>query len=64
MTAILLFVVFVLIADTVGVGIAMIVERFSESASLIVFFALFFSIFWAAWKAAVYVTERYFIKAH
>jgi len=62
MTVILIFVAFVLVGDSVVVGISSMVERFSESASLLVFFALFIGVFLVAWKAAVYVTERYIVR--
>jgi hypothetical protein len=62
MSAILIFIVFVLIGDTIAVGISALVERFSNSASLLVFFALFAVVFWVAWKAAVFVTERFILK--
>jgi hypothetical protein len=43
-------------------GVASLVERFSEPASLLVFFALFILVFWAGWIAAVRVTERYIVR--
>jgi hypothetical protein len=62
MSVILIFVAFVLIGDTVAVGISYEAERISNSVSLIVFFALFVFVFWAAWQLAVRVTERYIIR--
>ena len=62
MAVILIYVVFVLIGDSVAVAICSMVERFSESASLLAFFALFILVFWLAWRAALYVTERYLIR--
>jgi hypothetical protein len=62
MSVILVFVAFVLIGDAVAFGIASIVERFSESASLIVFLALFVLVFWVGWQLAVRVTERYLLR--
>ena len=62
MSVILVFVAFVIIGDSIAVGIASIVERFSEHASLIVFLALFILVFWASWLAAVRVTERFILR--
>jgi hypothetical protein len=62
MSAILIFVAFVLIGDTAAVGISYLFERWSNSASLLVFFVLFAIVFWVAWKLAVFVTERYILK--
>jgi hypothetical protein len=62
MSVILVYVLFVIAGDAVAVGIASLVERVSESASLLVFFALFILVFWAGWVAAVRVTERYLIR--
>jgi len=62
MSVILVFVGFVVLGDSLAVGIATIVERFSHSASLLVFFALFILVFWLAWTMAVRVTERYLVR--
>jgi hypothetical protein len=62
MTVILVFIAFVLIGDTMAVGIATMVERISESASLLVFFILFILVFWVGWMLAVRVTERYLVR--
>ena len=62
MSVILVFVVFVLIGDAAAVGVSSVVERFSEPASLMVFFALFVLVFWISWMLAVRVTERYFLR--
>jgi hypothetical protein len=62
MSVILVFVAFVLIGDSIAVGIASIVEQFSESTSLIVFLALFVLVFWVSWQLAVRVTERYILR--
>ena len=62
MSVILIFVAFVLVGDSVAVGISSVVERISEPVSLMVFFALFVVVFWLAWRAAVYVTERYILR--
>jgi hypothetical protein len=58
MSVVLVFVAFVLIGDSIAVGIASIVERYSETASLLVFFALFILVFRVGWLSAVRVTER------
>jgi hypothetical protein len=62
MSVILVFIAFVVLGDSLAVGIATIVERFSHFASLLVFFALFIGVFWLAWVMAVRVTERYLIR--
>lgn len=64
MTVILVFIVFVLVGDAFAVMISAAVEHISQSASLMVFFALFAGVFWAAWQLAVRVTERYLVRAH
>ena len=62
MSAILILVAFVLIGDSVAIGISTQFERVSESVSLLVFFALFVLVFYLAWRGAVYVTERYILR--
>ncbi len=53
------FIVFVFLTEAIAVGVASIVEKFSDSAGLMVFFALFLAALWVSWLAAVWVTERY-----
>jgi len=62
MTVIVVFIAFVIIGDTAAVGISYLCERISNSASLLVFFALFGLVFYVAWKLAVFVTERYLVR--
>jgi hypothetical protein len=63
MSVILIYVLFVVIGDTAAVTIATMVERYSESISLMVFFALFILVFWLAWVLAVRVAERYLVRS-
>jgi hypothetical protein len=62
MSVILVFIAFVLIGDAMAVGIASIVEPYSEHASLMVFLGLFVLVFVVAWMLAVRVTERFIIR--
>lgn len=62
MTVLAVFVLFVAIGDTIAVGICTIVERFSDSASLLAFLGLFVLVFIIAWQLAVRITERYLVK--
>ena len=59
MSVILIFAFFVVVGDALAVGISSIVERFSETASLFVFLALFILVFWISWVCAVRVAERF-----
>jgi hypothetical protein len=61
MLAIVFFVLFSLILNTVAVGICVLIERSSEHASLLAFLGFFAVNFVFAWIAAVYVTERFFV---
>ena len=56
MSLIIIYVVGIFVGDIVAVGVAEVVERFSEKASLGVFLALYFLVFWIAWRFAVRVT--------
>jgi NADH:ubiquinone oxidoreductase subunit 6 (subunit J) len=57
MSLLIVYVIAIMVGDLFAVGIAEIVERFSEKASLGVFLALYFVVFWVAWRVAVRVTE-------
>ena len=59
MAVIFVYVVIVLIGDAAAVVIAGAVEKYSQSASLMVFFALFALVFWVGWIIAVRITERF-----
>jgi hypothetical protein len=58
MSVVLIFALFVVVGDALAIGLSSIVERFSETASLFVFLALFILVFWIAWICAVRVAER------
>ena len=62
MTVIVVFLAFVIVGDAAAVSISYLCERISNSASLMVFFALFGLVFYVAWKLAVIVTERYLVR--
>jgi hypothetical protein len=64
MSVILVFIAFVLVGDTIAILISAAVEHFSQSASLMVFFALFTAVFWISWQLAVRITERFLIRAN
>ena len=63
MAVILVYVVIVLLGNALAVMIAGKVEQISQSASLMVFFALFALIFWVGWILAVRITERFLVKS-
>ncbi len=63
MLVIAIFIAFVFVGDAISVGIAAMVEPFSQFWSLLVFLMLFVGVFAIAWKSAVYVTERYLLRA-
>ena len=51
------YVAFMLVGETIAYFIGRSVEHWSETASLPVFLACFFVVFWVAWRLAVRVTE-------
>jgi integral membrane sensor domain MASE1 len=55
MKLIAVYVVFVLIGLAVAYGLGRTVEHWSPTASLPVFLAAFFFVFWAAWRLATRV---------
>jgi hypothetical protein len=64
MSVILVFICLVLVGDTLAVAISAAVEHFSQSASLMVFFALFAGGFWLSWVVAVRITERFLVRSN
>jgi hypothetical protein len=57
------FVVLLVIGEGVNVAIALLVERFSETASLAVFFALLLVVIVTAWKLAVHLAGPHTLAA-
>lgn len=56
MKLIAFYVVFVLIGESLAYFVGRTVEIWSKAASLPVFLACFFLVFWAAWRLAVRMT--------
>ncbi len=63
MSVILIFAGLVILGDALAVLISAAVEHFSQSASLMVFFALYAGVFWVSWVLAVWITERYLLRS-
>ncbi len=63
MTVLGVFIVLVALGDTITVGICSIIEKFSNTGSLFAFMGLFMVVFVIAWKLAVGITERFFVRA-
>ena len=61
MLVIAVFIVFAAILDGIGVAICMVVERYSEPTSLMVFLGLFVVNFIIAWQLAWRFTERFLL---
>jgi hypothetical protein len=55
MKLIVVYVLFVLIGETIAYFVGRSVEHWSMTASLPVFLACFFFVFWAAWRLAIRV---------
>jgi hypothetical protein len=62
MTVLAVFLLLVALGDVISVGICSVVEKFSVSGSLFAFLALFVLVFVIAWKLAVTITERFFVR--
>ncbi|HEY6022836.1 MAG TPA: hypothetical protein VIV34_01515 [Pseudolabrys sp.] len=56
MKLIAVYVVFVLIGEAVAYFVGRSVEHWSNTASLPVFLACFFFVFWGAWRLAIRMT--------
>ena len=57
MSIMAVYVAFVVIGELIAYVIGRTVELWSEAASMPVFLACFFAVFWIAWQLAVRVTE-------
>jgi hypothetical protein len=64
MKALILYILFVVVGTSVAVGIGYVLEReISETVSLIVFLALFFSNLVGSWIAVIFVMDGSFSDA-
>lgn len=58
MTLLLTFLVFLLIGQSLSIGVGLVVERYSTPyTGLVTFLVCYFAMFWVAWRVAVRVTE-------
>jgi hypothetical protein len=58
MSLLIAYLVTLLVAQSISIGIALFVDRFFSSyAGLLVFIACYFFMFWLSWRIAVRVTE-------
>jgi hypothetical protein len=64
MQLIAVYIFLVLIGDAGSYFIGRSVEHWSEAASLPVFLACFFFVFWAAWALAVHLTKPSSVHHH
>ena len=60
MILLLTFAAIFLVGQATNVGIALLIEKFSDSASLAVFFGLFAVVVVAGWQLAVWLTDRFY----
>jgi len=58
------YVLIVLVCESVVVGIGLVLDRVYRAASLPVSLTLFFLVLWLSWTAAVYLTEPKRAKSH
>jgi hypothetical protein len=58
MRLLLVFLITLAIGQSISIGLGLLVERhWSPYAGLVTFIALYFAMFWLAWRVAVRVTE-------
>jgi hypothetical protein len=58
MNLLVAYVITVLIGQSIAISIGLMVDRYySTGVSLPISLALYFFMFWVAWRAAVYLTE-------
>ena len=58
MGLLVVFIVTVIIGQTLSIGIALMLDRLvSPYTGLVTFIALYFAMFWLAWKLSVRITE-------
>jgi hypothetical protein len=56
MKLIVVYIGFVIVGDAIAYLVGRTVEHWSPSASLPIFLACFFFVFWSAWRLAIRVT--------
>lgn len=54
-----LFIVLVIILNTISMAICSLIEQYSSYVSLLAFLGFFVLNFIVAWKVALWITERY-----
>ena len=56
MKLIVVYVIIVIVGESIAVGVGLMLEKFSMVASMPIALVLFFFVFWAGWKLAVRLT--------
>jgi hypothetical protein len=57
MTLLLAYVATLLVGQSISVGVGLLVDRYQSSqVGLMVFLALYFFMFWAGWRIALWIT--------
>lgn len=54
----LVYMVFLLVGQALSVGVGLALDRVSKTAALATFIPLYYGMFWAAWRAALFVADR------
>lgn len=62
MVVIAVFIAFVIVGDVLAYFIAVAIEQYSETASLLAFLGMFVLVFMISWVLAVRTTERYLVR--
>lgn len=61
MLLLLAFVVAAVIGQLFNIWICIVVDQFAPHFSFMVFFVIYMTVFWLAWRLAIHVTEQDFI---
>ena len=54
----LVYVVCMIIGQAIAVGIGLLIDPYSKTVALTVFIPLYYSMYWFAWRIALYVADR------
>ena len=58
MRVFVIYFVFLLIGQAFAVGLGLLIDPFSKTASVAVFLPTYYAMYWVAWRLTLYVVDR------
>jgi hypothetical protein len=58
MHILLVYLVCVMVGQTISVGIGLLLDNYSQSVALAAFIVIYYAMYWVAWRVALLIVDR------